>query len=71
MAPQVMLQALKPGERRPLGYDEWLVSKDEADHIHRNNNTATVNGTRVSVYFIATWDHVDAVQIRVPGTWSS
>jgi hypothetical protein len=70
VAPQVMLQALQPGERRPLGYDEWLVSNAEATHIRANNNTASVNGTPVPVYFIADWAHVDAVQVRIPGTWS-
>lgn len=63
-----LLKPLQPGERRPMGYDEWLISNAEATHIHENNDRATVNGEQVAVYFIADWAEVDAVQVRVPGS---
>jgi hypothetical protein len=65
-----LLKPLQPGERRPMGYDEWLISNAEAQHIREHNNRATVNGEPVPVYFIADWAHVDAVQVRVPGSGS-
>ena len=53
-----------------MGYDEWLISNAEAHYLRENGGTATVNGEPVSVYFIADWDEVDAVQVRVPGSGS-
>lgn len=62
-----MLQPLKPGDRLYLGYDEWLVSKPEAEFI-RERGYAIVQGERQPVRFVATWEHVDAVQLKVQGT---
>ena len=62
----VMLKPLAPGERMPLGYDEWLISNAEAEHIRARG--ASVNGESVPVTFIATW-HA-GVQVLVPGSMS-
>jgi hypothetical protein len=62
-----MLQPLQPGERMPLGYDEWLISNAEAEHL-RSVGEATVDGESVPVTFIATWDA--GVQVLVPGSMS-
>ena len=51
----------------PLGYDEWLISNAEAEHI-RSHGKATVNGESVPVTFIATW--LAGVQVLVPGSQS-
>ena len=65
-----MLKPLKPGERMPLGYDEWLISNAEAEHIRSHGQTATVNGESVPVTFIEHWDHVSAALVLVPGSMS-
>jgi hypothetical protein len=51
----------------PLGYDEWLISNAEAEHL-RSVGEATVDGESVPVTFIATWDA--GVQVLVPGSMS-
>lgn len=64
----MLLTELPPGHRVPLGYDEWLISEAEAEHIRSHGGTATVDGEPVPVTFVATW--AAGVQVFVPGTLS-
>lgn len=63
-----MLEPLAPGQRMPLGYDEWLISREEAEHIQANGRKATVDDKPVPVTFIQTWEA--GVLVSVPGSMS-
>lgn len=65
-----LLPPLNPGDRIPLGYDEWLISQDEAEYLRSSGGTATVNGVPVPVYFIERWDHVHGELVHVTGSGS-
>ena len=58
------LPPLQPGQRVPLGYDEWLISHVEAEHIRSHGERATVDGEPVPVHFIQTWDAGVLVHVR-------
>ena len=65
-----LLPPLNPGDRIPLGYDEWLISDDEAAYLRSSGGTATVNGEPVPVYFLERWESARAELVCVPGTLS-
>lgn len=64
----MLLAPLAPGERMFLGYEEWLISEDEARFV-LDQGYAVVDGERQPVHYIATWEGV-GVQVHVTGTGS-
>lgn len=67
---QIVLNHLPPGYRVPLGYDEWLISAEEAEHIRSCGGTAAVNGVSVPVIFIEKWERVNGEVVHVTGSGS-